>query len=497
MQDIGRLYEVAAVREFDRRLIQGAGIPGFDLMRRAAAVCWRELQQRWPEVQRIVVLCGGGNNGGDGYEIACLARAAGCEVSVVDFATRAPAGDAARARQAWLEAGGECQRWTDGPPACIARADVLVDAIFGTGLSRPPAGVVAEAIAAINQRRAAGAGVLAVDVPSGLDADHGTALGACVAADVTVTFVGRKLGLHTGAAPDFTGSVVFDPLVGVETAVEAPPAVGRLLQADELQRLLPRRRRTAHKGSHGRVLIVGGDYGMAGAVLMAARAALRAGAGMVTVATRAEHARTLVAAQPEVMFRPVDKQEDLVPLLERADVVAIGPGLGQAAWGRKLWEAAAERPHLVVDADALNLLAQVPRRQGEWILTPHPGEAARLLGCSTHDIQADRLAAVRRLAERYGGYPVLKGAGTLVWQGTEVALCPFGNPGMGTGGMGDALTGIVAACLAQGLTPADAAVAGVLVHALAGDAAARTGGERGLLPTDLIDQLRQVVNPDG
>ncbi|HEU0197968.1 MAG TPA: NAD(P)H-hydrate dehydratase, partial [Nevskiaceae bacterium] len=245
------------------------------------------------------------------------------------------------------------------------------------------------------------------------------------------------------------------------------------------------------------VLIVGGDYGMAGAVLMAARAALRAGAGMVTVATRAEHARTLVAAQPEVMFRPVDKQEDLVPLLERADVVAIGPGLGQAAWGRKLWEAAAERPHLVVDADALNLLAQVPRRQGEWILTPHPGEAARLLGCSTHDIQADRLAAVRRLAERYGGYPVLKGAGTLVWQGTEVALCPFGNPGMGTGGMGDALTGIVAACLAQGLTPADAAVAGVLVHALAGDAAARTGGERGLLPTDLIDQLRQVVNPDG
>lgn len=493
MQDMRELYDAAAARELDRRLIEGCGIAGYALMCKAAAACWRELRAAWPQARKITVLCGSGNNGGDGYEVARLARAAGCDVGVVELALRTPSGDAATARRAWLAGGGHCRSWND-VRGVAPDTEVIVDALFGTGLSRPPAGAAADAIAEINARHRAGCGVLAVDVPSGLEVDRGAAPGACVEADLSVTFIGRKFGLHTGAGVDHAGRVIYDPLVPEVSTIDRPPALAHLLDVDEVRVALPPRRRGAHKGDHGHVLIVGGDHGMAGAALMAARAALRAGAGLVTVATRAEHAAALTAAQPEVMFRGVRVADDLTALLERADAVAVGPGLGQSEWARALWVAVAGRPRLVVDADALNLLAGTPRRGESWILTPHPGEAARLLACSTREVQADRGAALRALAQRYGGYPVLKGAGSLIWLGGGVALCPYGNPGMGVGGMGDALTGIVAACLAQGLAPAVAATTGVLVHALAGDAAAARG-ERGLLPSDLIDQIRTVVNP--
>jgi NAD(P)H-hydrate epimerase len=241
------------------------------------------------------------------------------------------------------------------------------------------------------------------------------------------------------------------------------------------------------------VLIVGGDSGMAGAALLAGRAALRSGAGLVTVATRREHAAVLTAAQPEIMFHGVDAADDLKPLLMRATVVAIGPGLGSQSWGRALWAALRERNGVVADADALNLLAEEPLRNESWILTPHPGEAARLLGVESRDVQADRITAVCALRERYGGTVVLKGAGSLV--ASDIPwLCCHGNPGMGVGGMGDVLTGIIAGLRAQGLSSEAAARHGVLAHALAGDRAA-AAGERGLLPSDLLAELRQIVNP--
>jgi hydroxyethylthiazole kinase-like uncharacterized protein yjeF len=202
----------------------------------------------------------------------------------------------------------------------------------------------------------------------------------------------------------------------------------------------------------------------------------------------------LAANQPEAMFRGVDDAEGLAPLIGKADVIAIGPGLARNEWGRALWAAAlASELPLVVDADALNLLAETPRRRDRWVLTPHPGEAARLLGCSVAQIEADRAAATQALVARYGGCVVLKGAGSLVG-GRELAVCPYGNPGMATGGMGDALTGVIAALIAQGLELEAAARIGVLVHARAGDIAAQAG-ERGLLPSDLIEALRGVVNP--
>jgi ADP-dependent NAD(P)H-hydrate dehydratase / NAD(P)H-hydrate epimerase len=484
-----QFYAAAQVRELDRRAIAG-GIAGAELMRRAAAAAWRELLRRWPRAQRIAVLCGPGNNGGDGYELARLARAAGLDVTLWRVGEPARKGDAVAAREAWL-AGGAERRYRNER---IEAADVVVDAIFGIGLARAPEGAAQAAILAIDAARAAGAGVLALDVPSGLDADRGSAPGDAVHADLTVTFIGAKAGLHTGAGPDHAGAVVLDDLDVPATAATGLAATAEALDAQFLRDSLPRRPRTAHKGQMGHVVLVGGEHGTAGAILLAARAALRGGAGLVSVATRAAHAAALTGAQPEIMCHALEEPRRLRGLLERATVVAVGPGLGRTEWSREVWAQALTVPQpLVVDADALNWLAENPARRDDWVLTPHPGEAARLLQTTNARVQQDRLAAVAQLRERYGGVCVLKGAGTLV-QGGRLGLCPLGNPGMASGGMGDVLCGLIAALAAQGLGPEAAARIAVAAHAIAGDRAAARG-ERGTLPTDLIDHLRAPMNP--
>ena len=485
------LYSATQMRELDRRAIAVSGIPGHVLMQRAAAAAWGALREHWPQARRIVLFCGSGNNGGDGYEIARLARAAGFSVQLFELDASPRGGDAAIARAAWLTQG-SVEPWNHGDR--LPESDVLVDAIFGIGLSRAPEGTARSAIEAINAAAVCGTAVLAIDIPSGLLADTGAVMGAAVDADLTVTFIGRKLGLHTGEGPAHAGQVLLDTLAVPASVYVGIEPIARLMQAADLRRCLPPRRRTAHKGDNGHVLLIGGDRGMAGAILIAARAALRAGAGLVTVATRAEHAAMLAAAQPEVMFRGAESEAEMRALLTRADVVAIGPGLGQQEWGRSALAIVLESAlPKIVDADALNLLARDHRGSAHWILTPHPGEAARLLGTSPAGVQSHRVEAVAALRERYGGVAVLKGAGTLV-RGERLHVCPYGNPGMGVGGMGDALTGIIAAFVAQGSSLEDAATAGVTAHALAGDRAAQSG-ERGLTPTDLIDALRRVVNP--
>lgn len=492
MDDIARrLYSAAQVRELDRRAIEQLHMPGYTLMQRAGSACWQLIRRRWPAAERITVVCGNGNNGGDGYVIARLAHEAGRRVTVVAVGGVPQRGDAVLAHADWLAAGGAVQSFS---AAALEGAELLVDALFGIGLSRPVAGEPAAAIAAICAAHRAGTPVLAVDLPSGLDADTGQVWGDAVEADVTLGFIGRKLGTETGAGPQKAGQRWFDPL-GLPPQLHAGlQPLAELMQAEDLPRWLPPRPRDAHKGRHGHVLVVGGDSGMAGAALLAGRAALRAGAGLVTVATRRDHAVALTAAQPELMCHAVESAAALRPLMERADVVAVGPGLSQGDWGRLLFAAILEgRQPLVIDADGLTLLAQEPAQSDRWILTPHPGEAGRLLGCSTAEVQRDRPAAVHALQQRYGGTVVLKGAGSLVC-GRGLQVCAAGNPGMAVAGMGDTLTGIIAALIGQGLVPDEAAAAGVLVHALAGDRAARQG-ERGLLPTDLIAEIRSLVNP--
>lgn len=484
------LYSAEQVRELDRIAIQVQGIAGDELMQRAAAACWRALQARWPQARSVLLVCGRGNNGGDGYEIARLARAAGWRVTLVAADGLPTQGEALQACTAWQAEQGLIERFDGRLPA----AEVIVDALLGTGLRQAPQGQVAAAILAINQAHQRGAGVFSVDLPSGLNASTGEAYVPTVHADLSLSLIGNKLGLFTADGPDHAGERQFDSLAVPASVYQGQAATVQLLRQEALSAWLPKRRRGAHKGEHGHVLVVGGQLGMMGAVLMAARAALRSGAGLVSVATRPEHAALLSAVQPELMAHGIAQGQALKALLARADTVVIGPGLGQDAWAHELWCAVLEsgKP-LVVDADALNLLARQAETLGDAVLTPHPGEAARLLGWRNAQVQADRLQALRTLEARYGACVVLKGAGTLI-SGEPVALCPYGNPGMAVGGMGDVLSGVIAALRAQGLKAQTAAQAGVLLHALAGDRAA-AGGERGLLPSDLLAVLRSLSNP--
>ncbi len=484
MQDLPiKLYRAAQVRELDRIAIQERGIPGFELMSRAGAVVFQQIEKQWPEARSVAVFCGSGNNAGDGYIIAGLALAAGLNVCV--YAVSEPEklrGDALTAYQ--------CYKGTVLPfqPEQVINADVLVDALLGTGLDRPVTGLYAEAIKTINVYSSP---VIAVDIPSGLNADTGNAMGCAVKADCTVTFIGLKQGLFTGQAAEYCGGICFAQL-GLPDDVfsELETATTRVVRTR-----LPRRDRYAHKGNCGHVLIVGGELGFSGAAKMAGEAALRVGSGLVSIATRAGHSGLMNLNRPELMSHGVESAEQLTALLAKIDVIVVGPGLGQSDWAKSLLNAtiSSGKP-MVVDADGLNLLAAAPEVKPNWILTPHPGEAARLLKCSTADIQQDRFAAALSVQARYGGVVVVKGAGTLIASEHQLAVSTTGNPGMASGGMGDVLSGVIAGLLAQGLSLQDAAQQGVYNHGLAADLAAAKDGERGLLASDLMSYLRQLVN---
>ncbi len=485
------LYSTAQVRALDAYAIETLGIPGYTLMKRAGEAALRYLRTRFPVAHRIVIVCGAGNNGGDGYVLARFAQAAG--LTVTTLAASSPEvlrGDARQAFEDLRASGAAVQPYA---PQRLAEGEVIVDALLGTGLSGPAREEAARVIRDIN---AAGRPVLAVDIPSGLDSDTGVPRGAAVRADCTVTFVGLKTGLFIGDGPEFAGTVFYDDLEIAPGAAGAPsPRLERILES-AIQQALPRRARSSHKGDFGRVLIVGGGVGMPGAVRLAGEACLRVGAGLVTVAVAPENVAAISAGRPELICLPLGDAGALTETAERADVIAIGPGLGRTPWACSALERVlgCGKP-LVVDADALNIIAEsgAPPRE-DWILTPHPGEAARLLGTETRAVQHDRLAALEQLIARYRGTVVLKGAGTLVGApGRTPALCERGNPGMATAGMGDVLTGTIAGILAQCRDSWLAASAGVLVHAMAGDAAARAG-QRGLLAGDLARELRNCVN---
>lgn len=483
------LYTVAQVRALERAAVERLGIPGYVLMQRAAFAAFNFLRRRWPDAQRIVVVCGSGNNGGDGYALARLVREAGLNVQVLGLAPPQAGSEAAQALADWRAVGGDVL----AADAVWPQADLYVDALFGIGLSRPLDG---QARAWVERINACARLVLALDVPSGVNADSGDVPGAAVRADATLSFIARKRGLYTGAATGFAGNTALDTLGLLMEMYTNSPGDARLLDTADLRGWLPPRPRDAHKGAFGHVLAIGGDIGMGGAIRLTGEGALRVGAGLVSVATQADHITAVNAARPELMAHAVEGIQELQALLERASVVAIGPGLGQRAWGHALWRTTivAGKP-LVLDADGLNLLARerldLP---AQTVLTPHPGEAARLLDTDTQTIARDRFAAVRELAKRHHAIVVLKGAGSLIAnpQG-DVAVCAWGNPGMATGGMGDVLTGVIAGLLAQGLDAWRAAQLGVALHAQAGDAAA-DAGEAGLIASDLFEPLRRLRN---
>ncbi|MEG3049082.1 MAG: NAD(P)H-hydrate dehydratase [Thermomonas sp.] len=492
MQSPLPLYIPDQLRELEARGITACSDDAFALMARAGLAAWHCVLMHWPRARRLVVLCGPGNNGGDGYVLARHALASGLAVRVLRLEAHVPGMPLARqAHDDFIAAGGRVTCF-DGE---LGDADVLVDAVFGIGLSRAPDDAVSAMFDAINRHPAP---VLALDVPSGIDARSGDAPGAAVVADRTLQFIARHRGLRTGVALDRAGELGLAALDLPDAVFDGVEPAAFALRADGLPTFFPLRPRESHKGRNGHVLCIGGDYGSGGAILLAAEAALRSGTGLLSVATRAAHVPALLARRPEAMAHAVDDVAQLAPLLARAGVVAIGPGLGQGDWARDLLVAVlANDAPCVVDADALNLLASSGQALRPLdIATPHPGEAARLLGIATSDVQRDRFGAAQALQARLGCTVVLKGAGSIIASADRppVVICA-GNPGMSVGGMGDVLTGCIAALLAQGMPAHEAASAGALLHAAAGDAAARDDGERGLLPSDLSPWLRRLANP--
>lgn len=484
------VWPAEALTQLEQEGADCLGITLFELMQRAGDAAFKLLCQQWPAAQHWLILCGHGNNGGDGYVVARLAKSAGLAVTLVAVdGSKSPPEEAQQAREAWLAAGGVIH---DAAIAWPESTDLIIDALLGTGLNRAPGKAYAALIDRANHHVAP---VLSLDIPSGLVAANGTTPGVVIRAEHTLTFIALKPGLLTGKARDVVGQLHYHSL-GLQPWLTTRSAPMARYDASNLANWLPPRRPTSHKGDHGRLLVIGGDHGTAGAIRMTAEAALRSGSGLVRVLTHKDNVGPLLTARPELMVQEMSTAS-LDAGLEWADVIVIGPGLGQGEWGKKaLQKVENSQKPMLWDADALNLLAISPDKRQNRIITPHPGEAARLLNVRTDEVESDRLLAARRLVKRYGGVVVLKGAGTLIAGGDRLAMADVGNAGMASGGMGDVLSGIIGSLVGQKLPLYDAACAGCVAHGAAADAVAQRRGTRGMLATDLFSELHLFVNPE-
>jgi len=510
------LVTAAEMRELDRAAIEGRKIPSIRLMEHAGEAVAREMERRFGPLhgKTVTIVAGKGQNGGDGFVVARLLRKRHCNTRVALLVSPSSlTGDAATNLRRFQKAGGRCHA-VDKESALagvlaplLQTSDMLVDAIFGTGLNAPVKGMAASAIALMN---ASDRPIIAIDLPSGLDGDSGAVLGTAVTAALTVTLARPKRGLYLGVGPNHTGLIRVADIGIPDDLIAAAKIPLTLLQATDIRPLLPQRPRTAHKGTFGHIGIIAGSAGKTGAAAMAAMAALRIGAGLVTVATPRSLSDVLEAKLLEAMVFPVPEtdartlsKQALEPLLAFAadkTALAIGPGIGQHPETQALVHnllVEAKRP-MVLDADGINAVAghtdMLGRASGPLILTPHPGEMARLLGTTSAAIQRDRLGAAARLARERNVCVVLKGAGTIVAAPDgRLAVNSTGNPGMATAGTGDVLTGIIAGLLAQGLPAWEAACAGVFLHGLAGDLAAAEQGEAGLIAGDVIRAIPRAM----
>lgn len=486
-----KLFRADQVRNHEEQAATASLCNMYGLMQRAGKAVFLNSVKLVPDAENYLVIVGKGNNAGDGYIAALHALQADKDVTVCAVEPeRALHGDALAARDAFLAAGGFVQPFN---PTMLSNMDIVIDALLGTGLQgtlRP------EYINIIDVVNRCDVPVLSVDVPSGLNADTGQSLASYIQADMTVTFVGIKQGLVTAAGKQASGTLVFEDLDIGPAFTSLCKSNTHLLNLNQYKKLAPRQI-DSHKGRFGRLLCVGGNKGMAGAIRLASEAALGAGTGLVKVYAHQESFRQIGAGRPELMVTIDDLQESL----EWASCIVLGPGLGTNDWAVETFKHVIQycqkspKP-IVIDADALNLLPQHASSfaTDACIITPHAGEAARLLGTTVEDVDANRYNSARLIAKRYQTTCILKGAGTIIDSGTRTWVCEHGNPGMATAGMGDVLSGILGAMLAQNMQHIDAAKYGVCVHAKAADIIAAEYGERGMLASDIFDQVRRLIN---
>lgn len=487
------LYSCEQTRELDRVAIAEHGISGIVLMKRAARASYEYAASRWPNNKAWIVLCGAGNNAGDGYIFAALA--AQKKQQVVVYWVSDPEslkGDAYIAAQFAQQEGVEIKTF---PSQGLDSQDcVIIDALLGTGLSGSVRKQYQKVIDWANNSQQP---ILSLDIPSGLCGDTGSVLGGTIKASATMTFIGCKLGLLTGRGPAMTGELVFDNLGVPSLAYEKIATLAKRIDLDQCKKALKPREADAHKGDFGHLMVIGGELGFGGAAIMAAEAALYSGAGVISLATRSEHVSPALMRCPELMAIGVCSGQELEPFLEKPSVLVVGPGLGLTPWSEQMLQQAfsAGLP-MILDADALTIMGKgrlaLPKKK-DWVLTPHPGEAARMLGSTTEHVQKDRVAAIKALQDKYGGVVLLKGAGTLIYDGVTLILANVGNPGLATGGSGDVLSGVVGACMAQGINAFGAAQLGACLHGAAADQAVELVGERGLRASELIPHIRELM----
>lgn len=512
---IHNCYSRESVRNLDYLMVeQGLVESTYQLMTRAAQALLDFINRNYSKIEHISIFCGSGNNAGDGYVLARLAslqeREPHLKVELISIIEPEHlSGDAHQAYLDWLECGGIINSIAD---AHLLNTDLIVDALIGTGLNRELENEWYDAVAQINLSPKP---VLCVDIPSGLDANTGRTYGIAVNATDTITFLGKKIGMYTAEARNYCGKIHFASLSVPEALYQLIKPSAMLMEWAHIADSLPCRSPISHKGDHGHLLIIGGDYGMAGACRIAGEAALRTGTGLVSIATRKENVNAITSSRPELMVHGIETSNELDKLLKKATAIAIGPGLGTEQWGIALFDKVmkhlkqqpdpqnnpqkdkTKKVNCIIDADALNIMAKhnIVIQDQDIIYTPHFEEACRLLKYKSRapSEETDRFTMIKKLKEKYYGVFILKGAGTLLTLEDDINICPYGNEGMASAGMGDCLTGIIGSLLAQNLPAHNAAQIGVCLHAKAGDLTAKEG-KMGMIVSDLFPKIRQLLN---
>ena len=478
-----------------------------DLMERAGLGAFKQILHCWPNINSILVVCGKGNNGGDGFVIARLAHLAGLNVSVLLINDKVTQGNARVAYQALQDVGVNIikkgQSLGYDPEQVITRfsGELIVDSIFGIGFYGPLSEEVKNLIITINQHKA---NKISIDIPSGLSANTGQVESIAVIANVTITFIVLKQGLLTARAANHIGKLFLDDLeigpdfishISHQLEHEDNQAIIYSQGSDDLPKLT-KRLATNHKGSMGLLLAIGGNIGMPGAIRLSSEAALRSGASLLAVSCHERNQALVFNARPELMLAPSSVRV-LVnsTILTKAKMLILGPGLGRDEWAKQMFDLVfLQKKPCVIDADALYFLSKTNARSSQWVLTPHPKEASLLLNCTVTEIEANRFNAVQKIAQKYGGICLLKGAGSLISDGQKIWLNPTGNPGMASGGMGDVLSGIIAALMLQMPDAFKAVRLACYIHGAAADRIADKNGQRGMLASDLFAELQHLVN---
>ena len=503
-----KLYTASETRKIDNLAIKEKGVSGYSLMQMAAEFTLDVILREFSPVEELIIFCSKGKNSGDGFLLGSFAKEFGLEVTIVMSNTsNVIKGVSRKAFEEMKDAKVKIISTKSIEKLKVSNKAVIVDALIGTGLKGNLRNNIKESILSLN-KLGVKLPVLSLDIPSGVNPDTGDADDIAVYADITATFVAQKRGCFTSVGKKFSGEIVYSDLEIPKNLFSKITSTSYVVDYEDSISKVVYREQDAHKGHFGNVLIVGGDRGLGGAGLLSSRAAVYSGAGLTSLVTRPEHVSASLVSCPEVMVKGVDSGQDIEEHLVKPDVIAIGPGLGQSAWSEQMiqrvfWEAEKRDVSVIMDADALNLLTRLklssnlPKR---LILTPHPGEASRLLNTSVAVIESNRFSAAAKIQKKFNATVVLKGSGTVICHksgGTQKwGICESGNPGMATGGMGDVLTGIIAGLLAQGLTLKEAAEAGVDLHAKAADQASLEFGEAGLTSSDVINELKYLLKYD-